>query len=342
MLLDKDDDIEKLFLEGYILPYTLENDKLKIRRKICPQLFEVGHNVVNIEKYFYLNLYQIEDLQKNFPEVYFDTTEDIENFANIVTFYPVADCSHLSGDDILGNEYNDPTIGLIYVRVHPGDPMGFFETYSAEELLSTFIEYADFVDPHSRTQEKFGKREIKRLDKLLTDIHQNNEQAACLLDIIESVQIGIFRRSKLIEDTKFYCIENPLITQEFFTQLLHLGFKMRGWSGEGNYPLRSMDTGGTVDYDKLQDEIIAFSQTPTFNILSELPIFLYKAESFEMSIDPKYGYTIKDRINIVLNNSSQNACIRLSSNWFLSTVWYYMNRYFNEEPFPKDNLQSIF
>lgn len=330
MFIDKDDDIENLFLDGYILPYTLENENFEIRRKICPQLFEVNHNVVNLEKYFYLNLYQAEDLQKQFPGVNFNTIEDIDFFANSVTFYPVTDFSSLSGDDILGNEYSDPTIGLIYIRIHPGDPMGSFQVYSIEELLATFIEYSEFINPHSKTQARFSNLEIKRLDKLLTDV-------------IESINTGILKRSKLIETTGIFCAENPSITREFLTKILHIGFKMRGWSGEGNYPLKSMETDGTVEYDNLQDEIIEFFNSfhDVLDLIG-LPIFLYKNSTFEMSIDSKYGYTIADRINIVLSNSSENACIRLSSNWFLATVWYYMNRYFNEETFPKDNLQCIF
>lgn len=349
--------IEKLFFDGIIIPgisdekliisycqneNTLINNKLEILRSICPRLFKVNHNIINDSKYLHLNLSQLENLQKEFPDVNFNTPENITIFANSTTFYPVKNSSNIPGYDILGNEYSHLSLSLVYIRIKPGilnlDSETFFQAYSAEELISTFMQYEEFVDPHSKTHERFSDLEIKRLNKLLSEIHQDNGQAACLIDVMETVKVGMFRRSKLIENIENYCKECPQ-SREFFMKLFHIGLKMRGWSGKGPYPLKSNDTTGIVPYDELQDEMFEFQKS--FDNLANLPIFVYQNETFQMSTSTQNGYTIRERMDIVLMNNDTQACIRMSSNWFVATAWYYMNRYFNEILFPKEDLQWI-
>jgi hypothetical protein len=341
---------DKFFVEGLIVLCAddnnlfvrdgmLTNDELDITRKICPNLFKIGHNVVNDKDLFHWNIFELDNLEKEFPGVAFDTAENIEIFSNNNTFYPVSDVTSLTGDDILGNEYSDPDTGIVFIRIKPKKLSGPFQVYSVIELMAIFMEHFEFVDPHSRDSERFSELEIKRLNKLLNDIIFN-EQASCLIDIIGGINTGIFKRSKLIEEIGEFYVDNYDIAKGYFTELLHIGFKMRGWKGEGEYPLKSKDTGGEVEYDKLQDEIIKFNNDELS--LRDLPIFMYQGGEFKMSIKSKYGYSIHDRITIILENSDDNACIRLSSNWLLATAWYYMDRYFNERPFPKDDLDAIF
>jgi hypothetical protein len=349
-----DNIFQRLYFSGLVLPNTydkclalchytnentLDDEELNTRRKFCPHLFQNCTNVINTEKDYYLNQFFKEELQREFPDVDFDTFEDIQKFANNTTFYPVTSCEYFTKDDILGNEYSEFDIESIYLRICPGKSMLEFQVYSIDELQATFLEYYDFIDPHSRTNEHFNDLEIKRLYKLLNDIHKDNEKAACFIDVIETIYSGMLKRSKLIEEMTIFCAENHSIAREFFTDLLNIGLKMRGWTGEGEYPLKSMDTVKIVDYDSVQDEIIIFYNN--LNDLAELPIFIYRDYNFIMSIDSKRGYTIKDRLRIIFDNATQNACIRLSSNWLLATSWYYMDRYFNEQIFEKKDLDNI-
>ena len=70
---------------------------LKSKRNICPQLFQVNHNIINDPNYLHLhlNLAHLESLQKEFPGINFEIIEYIEIFASSTTFYPISDRSNL-------------------------------------------------------------------------------------------------------------------------------------------------------------------------------------------------------------------------------------------------------
>jgi len=62
---------------------------------------------------------------------------------------------------------------------------------------------------------------------------------------------------------------------------------------------------------------------------------------FEMSSNKSQGYTIGERLSIVLRNENNFACIRMSSNWFAASAWYYLNLYFDVQPFDIKELDWI-
>ena len=343
MPIDDYDIVERLFLMDIILPpgprhlifWHIQTDHtfggLETRRKLCPQLFEVGSNVINDPHYLHLNISCSQKLRKHFPGIKVKTIEQINTFATSPTLYLVNDRSQLTGDDVLGNTYSE-LVDIILLRIFPGNPTGPYQIYSIQELIMTFLMYHEFIDPHDAPNQ-FSISEIRRLDYLLSNVEQTNVQAACLIDVIDSVYSGALRRSHLIESMKQYVEDHPEFAKDFFYQLLYIGFKMRGWSGEGEYPLRSIDTSGTIDFDDLQDDILEFRVgIGEDHRLGDLPIFLYR-NKFEMSSSENHGYSITERVDIVLKNEDNNACIRLTSNWFLATSWYYLDMYFGEQPF---------
>jgi hypothetical protein len=104
---------------------------------------------------------------------------------------------------------------------------------------------------------------------------------------------------------------------------------MRGWEGEGPYPIHTclVRSQGTIDIlvsEKLSD-IDRFTEEHEHiaSLILDLPLLLYR-EEFIASVDESEGFTIRDRLDIVKmgeNDSSYNSCIRLSSNWLAASVY---------------------
>jgi presenilin-like A22 family membrane protease len=77
-----------------------------------------------------------------------------------------------------------------------------------------------------------------------------------------------------------------------------------------------------------------------------LPIVIYygKEGKFSMSETSFEGYTIGGRLKIVYEGEgtmAMSSCLRLSSNWFLSTVCYYQKEFGFESSFDVTRLVHI-
>lgn len=351
--IETNDIVERLFHEGLILPsntkrslalwnykidQTFSDKKLNTRWKICPELFTVGHNVINDPKYLKLNLYLVSELQNRFPGVSFENEQDIDVFVNSPTFYRVKDTTMLIGHDVFFSNYSDEN--CIFIRICPGYPLGDYVSYSYQELISTFLHYNEFVDPRSPTFKRFSTLEINRLCYLLSEIQPTD----CLNDIIESINRRLIQHNECLMEMKRYIWKNMEIGEEFFTKLLYIGMKMRGWSGMGPYPLRNKDTYNIIDLDEILSELFTFHQecNNRYFTLSQNFLFLHLNDTFQTSLFNEDGFTIADRINIILQNKNENACIRVSSNWLLSTTWYYMNTGLGQIPFHIEDLDLIY
>ena len=69
-----------------------------------------------------------------------------------------------------------------------------------------------------------------------------------------------------------------------------------------------------------------------------------ESHSFVTSNDESEGLTISDRINIVRGgeNEGMNSCIRLSSNKFCATSYFYMVLLGFRLPFSMEEVSTIF
>ena len=242
-------------------------------------------------------------------------------------------------EDIKDLEYDDV---LIYGIRNTDN----FRAYTYGELSDTFSSYKRFIDP--QTNEIFEEEVIEKL-QLLTQKEQRNTESyetyKSRIDLgeeIERVKIYISSKNEYIE--KFIEIyenleeEDKKMVEKCLNNLLHVAMYMRNWDGESNYPLTSEDTNFPTEKqiivdDRVTQSLIVFEKSieeiGNFgDFILKLPLMQYHKESnkFVTSNDPSEGLTIKDRIKIVRGGEgeSMNSCIRMSSNKFCSSAYYYM------------------
>jgi len=134
--------------------------------------------------------------------------------------------------------------------------------------------------------------------------------------------------------------------------ILHLGMYMRGWIGDGNYPIiyapappeNEPDISQKITTSMLSFASICRSLGPIGYRILHLPLILYKDGEYQPAIDIAEGLTIVDRIDIVKdgnNTNNVNSCIRLSSNWFCSSAHKYIMCIGFPAPFDIYNLRHI-
>lgn len=76
----------------------------------------------------------------------------------------------------------------------------------------------------------------------------------------------------------------------------------------------------------VQDEIRAFNiiDREVFGCLGNLRLLRYNQGHFQASLDEDDGLTIKERLAIIEQGQTPSACLRLSSDWLLSSAHYYL------------------
>lgn len=210
---------------------------------------------------------------------------------------------------------------------------------SWRELSSTFSNYRDFRNPLSETPELFPSYAIKKLLLLARKPSADQmiaNQRKTLISTIEKINLD----KKLIEDKlsdlKHQLDVNPNFKTDFktlFHRLYRLSLAMRSVEDE------EFDGGsGTVDPVKTQDNVSNHlinlsSYMETLNEYTRetflnLPLVIYYSKTgiFSTSENSFDGFSIGGRLKIIYEGDTTNSissCLRLSSNWFLSTVYYY-------------------
>lgn len=299
------------------------NRQLENRRKLCPDLFRVGSNVLPDTSEYLLNVTLKPLLEIEFPDVPFDTPQDFKNFLETPTFYRVDEINS-DQEDILGNEY--ALLHVVFIKICPGNVLGQYELYSLQELISTFMYYREFVNPACIT-ERFSQSQIARLQKLCLQ----SAEASVLLHIINALSTEVSQNALYIQNYKDD-------SYQFLKDLLEVAMRMRGWSGQGTYPLRADSTHTAVDEIVLLEKIWNIYQSEHSAL--NLPLIV-EPNIMRYSVDPAHGLTVSERLKIVLQNKDGYACIRLSSNWLATTAWYYLNKFYNEVPFDISELERI-
>ena len=229
--------------------------------------------------------------------------------------------------------------------------------YIFEELIDIFGDSKRFIN--TVTGENYSPRVINKL-KLLANREQDDDES------ISSYQM----RRKLGETINFIDLLNQdssqiiskfarryedanstiqKIVQDALAKLLAAAMYMRGWDGVKPYPIKEHQTlalendeirMATQITDSLIDFEVLSKQTPEYLSVQTLPLMIYRQDAFSISQETSEGLTIGDRIEIIRHgfNGGVQSCIRLSSNYLLTSVYYYM-KYLNLDP--KFEIQQI-
>ena len=238
--------------------------------------------------------------------------------------------------------------------------------YTYAELTDTFSNYKRFSDPI--TNEIFSDNNIEKLYRLTQKDKrktESEEMYAARLELGEEIErIKIYQNSKneyvevFLEKYEALPEEGKEKVENALNNLLKCAMYMRNWDGISDYPLKSEQTNFEADKQIVVDanvtsSLITFEESTSLlkeydlhNFLLNLPLMQYQKEAstFVTSNDESEGLTIKDRIKIVRGGEfeTMNSCIRLTSNKFCATAYYYMILIGFRIPFSISEVSQIF
>lgn len=197
-----------------------------------------------------------------------------------------------------------------------------------------------FTDPYRENKSLFSVGCIRRFINILNNeafksanVDTPARSLAVLLDeLLQKQNIG--EHLKLVDSG-----HKEQITI-FLNLVLKLGLTSRGWKQDRNYPLKQRDAPPPTSPEDEQEVFFeVLKVVNSINVLlvglderikkniSTLQLLLYdpNTKSYIKSNDNKNGINIIDRINIIKDGQGESSCIRLSSNWFLSSSYCYLN-----------------
>jgi hypothetical protein len=224
------------------------------------------------------------------------------------------------------------------------------EAFHIQEWIDHFKYKRAFVHP-SKKEEVLKENVIVRLKHLL----QQQKSLALYQDLLNVIETIEFLNQTSHHQIKTFCrcyAEEKTVVQEGWLSLLRclldLGLKMRGWDGESSaYPIEIALVEDNLAVEQRSQEALhgyLEMKIDQREIIDALPLFNYKNHRYEPSRSIKEGYTISDRIHIVTQgNETENtaSCIRMSSNWFVSTAYRYLTLLHHPPPFDIHLLRQI-
>lgn len=218
--------------------------------------------------------------------------------------------------------------------------------YTLEELARLF------TDDGAMDCHPVGSLEIYNLRRLASSGSKGSvsrtarEQWSHLLGAISSYDEMRSVSAVLAEEALSEYLEFPEEKQrqavECLRSCLELGLRMRGWSN-GRYLLKEADCPRLSDEEVLPSVSMAIGRTYENRCPWALGLRLvrYIRDAFEINSDLTAGSSIEDRIGIVTKNTSDWACIRLSSNYICASCHLYLAKLTGEPPFEIGDLDYI-
>lgn len=211
------------------------------------------------------------------------------------------------------------------------------------ELIMTFDNYREFRNPLSITNHKlFEPHTIRKLSILARKpcIDQNiADRRKRLVMTIDKINLETQSKMKHLNNILEVINsdgEMKIQMTNSFEYLYRMSLTMRSLNETDQFP--ESGEGGTIDYEttqhnvgvsaiNLQEYLDSCSPWVRDTFLS-LPLIIYypRENKFSTSESNFDGHTIGGRLKIVHsgeNTSAISSCLRLSSNWFISTIYYY-------------------
>jgi len=297
-------------------------------------------------------LYNDDDLNNLCREEGYSNTEILDEGAytllQSVSFFP----TFVHGKQILPineqntmlDDYNDLTYHEVILYGVKNGTMRFY-TYS--ELKDTFNTFKRFQRPDGNN-DIFAENVINKLyllckkdQRVGETIGMFNERTE-LADEIDWVRLYLNSNHEQVRQfiSKYDMLDNSQKdnVNEFMRLLMESAMYMRGWIGQGEYPISAnqavseaeeqpnIELRVTESIQRLDNSLEELGEMG--EIIKQLPLMFYHYRNNELlpSTNPEEGMTIYERINIVKGgeNGSIQSCIRMSSNRFASSAYYYM------------------
>lgn len=327
----------------HILKYNYDP---RIPSELCPDSIshycklEFGRDV-DKEVIVYHKSMEINTFLLGISPTYEDTITDAKNanFTRILA-YPIPSFKRLHRPEEVVYSYEEfVTYGTKKVVYHIDELTGIFE--------NMFL-----VDPFDKQEfSSLALEKLRRLSLTITNpIIQNKwKKMISLMDVaIENVKSS---DKKTMDFVKKHANNND--TVQLVDSLLKCGMYMRGWDGKTKYPISSKDTVfPDSKYKDVEGRVleelhkIIETENKLKTGLLDLPMYRYDAISgrYEVCTKRSAGLTIKLRMNIVMNESmtNENACIRMTSKYFVSTAYRILSLMKRKPDFEISDVTDIF
>ncbi|CAH6418519.1 Hypothetical protein POVN_LOCUS236 [uncultured virus] len=266
---------------------------------------------------------------------------------------------------------------LITYGIADGGP---YALYTIGELCDCWLNTRSYSNPQN-VRELISKTALEKLRNIArervrpkegqpprmgrTSIVMLNEVEAGyrrLLDVMEEVDSYAIATSEKAKQLNRYYAHGDEKQKDAIvlclTNLLHMAYYMRGWKVNGNdeipigrdktqFPNElqgQVDMLSTESIMKFEKDInrLPFEVRQFFRTLPLMKIATQGTEiKFEAAAGADEGKTVIDRIAIVKAGTSVFSCIRMSSNWFAASAYYYMVAIGLPAPFLPRQLASI-
>ena len=231
--------------------------------------------------------------------------------------------------------------------------------YTYADLAALFNSYNNFLNPLAK-DEVFSKLAISKL-KNLCCLRRSGESGTAIQEreklfrVIGSVHaFELDANNKLKTFCNVYKAASPdgkKRIENSIQLLLRASMYMRGWKGEGAYPVEKADVkeeDKEIVNNNSLEAILLFERSleeigETGVLILELPLYKYMGE-FIVSTDNKEGLTLGQRLAIVKQGNMHEdmaSCIRFSSNWLASSAYMYMLVLGLPLPFIVEKLRHI-
>lgn len=237
-------------------------------------------------------------------------------------------------------EYEDVMELSINVLVYFGNPRETVYAFRLCELDKNFRRERCYKNPIDGSL--FSALSIRKLKNICSLIYPNDTEESYLerralvgtIDFIEIYNAGDAQKLKeLYEIFEVSTHSEQEDIRMVVVSLMELGMYMRGWEGEGEYPIELCIVRNQVntdlfvttainDFENLCDDLGG-----TGVLIRNLPLLRFVRGHFIPSNNNQEGKTIQERINIVKAGEMADtffSCIRLTSNWVCATAYRIM------------------
>jgi hypothetical protein len=248
-------------------------------------------------------------------------------------FYPLNQVKKVKKCSLIyAVELEDVNPNLVICYGVKGFIMDFF---TPEELSESFKINLNFENPINKG-EFFNKRMINKLLIICREMAELKEYRELETQMQNVITFSNEKNKAAKELLVFYNSREERGKSDIIEALqctLELGMSMRGWLGsEYPYPIEiamvNKNDIGKLDIFICKKIYEFYEKTKELSIVSDLPLVKYRNGIYVVSSDEDDGLTILDRINIVEdgeNDLNISGCIRISSNWIVSSAYRYLS-----------------
>lgn len=257
--------------------------------------------------------------------------------------------------DLLDKKEREGNIILTY-----GSKTTTMRLYTVSELTSLFTNNKNFKCPHGGDFSKscisyLQTMCIRNKKKVPIFRRDNGDDPWDMLRqaISECImyQSRVTTHEKVLRSryTNLSTIDKNLVIN-ILTNVLNSGMYMRGWKGDvNNYPLQDTSNTDTRYTDIKSCECLTnyynlLSKLEDSSIITDLPLLIFSDNEYRVCSNDDEGLTIHGRIFIVQNGdhtTNINSCIRMSSNWLVSSAYKYLQALNHKPNFDIGRLKYV-